>query len=234
MRRPARTITRRQLLRSAGAGAAGPDADGRRSASSWPVRWPRRRRGPRRRPRPRLAHRPDLRIPALTVTRSEPGSSPDPIFIAPYNAPNAPGGRGDRRQQRQPLWENPLAGKVTTNFRVQRYRGSPVLTWWEGSDRTRPRRRRIRDRRHELPHGPSRAGGGGLRGDLHEFVITPRDTRAADQLRGHATPTCRPVGGSRKGTIQDAIFQEIDLATGKLLLEWHSLEHIPLRSPTRR
>ena len=22
---------------------------------------------------------------------------------------------------------------MTTNFRVQQYRGSPVLTWWEGS-----------------------------------------------------------------------------------------------------
>ena len=32
----------------------------------------------------------------------------------------------------QPIWENPLAGKVTTNFQVQSYRGSPVLTWWEG------------------------------------------------------------------------------------------------------
>jgi hypothetical protein len=36
------------------------------------------------------------------------------------------------------------------------------------------------------------------------------------------------VGGPRKGTIQDAIFQEIDLASGELLLEWHSLDHIPL------
>lgn len=41
-------------------------------------------------------------------------------------------------------------------------------------------------------------------------------------------PTSSSVGGSRKGTIQDAIFQEVDLATGELLLEWHSLGTIPL------
>ncbi len=35
------------------------------------------------------------------------------------------------------------------------------------------------------------------------------------------------MGGSRDGTIQDAIFQEVDVATGRVLLEWHSLDHIP-------
>ena len=36
------------------------------------------------------------------------------------------------------------------------------------------------------------------------------------------------VGGSRKGTIQDAVFQELDLASGRVLLEWHSLDHVSL------
>ena len=31
------------------------------------------------------------------------------------------------------IWENPITGKVTTNFQVQIYRGHPVLSWWEGN-----------------------------------------------------------------------------------------------------
>ncbi len=72
---------------------------------------------------------------------------------------------------------------MTTNFRVQRYRGSPVLTWWEGSI--------------ELGHGVGEyviadtsyrtvrrvQAGNRLRGDLHEFVHHAARHRAADQLR---------------------------------------------------
>ena len=32
----------------------------------------------------------------------------------------------------EPVWEQPLAGLVTTDFRVQTYRGRPALTWWQG------------------------------------------------------------------------------------------------------
>jgi hypothetical protein len=44
-------------------------------------------------------------------------------------------------------------------------------------------------------------------------------------MRGH---DLRPAGGSRAGSVQDAIVQEFDIATGRVLLDWHSLDHIPL------
>lgn len=67
----------------------------------------------------------------------------------------------------------------------------------------------------------------GLRGDLHEFVLTPRGTALLTSyvVRRY---DLRAVGGPRDGTVQDAIFQEIDLASGRLLLEWHSLDHAGL------
>jgi hypothetical protein len=179
-------------------------------------------------PRPPSWHtRPDLRIPALTVTHSEAGASTDPIFLAPYNAPNEQAGAVIADGAGQPIWENPLADKVTTNFRVQSYQGSRVLTWWEGEI--------------ELGHGVGEyviadssyrtvrrvQAANGLRGDLHEFVITPRGTALLTSYVVTSADLSR-VGGSRTGTIQDAIFQEIDLASGRLLLEWHSLDHIPL------
>ena len=160
------------------------------------------------------------------MLHSEDGVSEDPIFIAPYNAPVGQAGAVIVDNDGEAIWENPLAGKVTTNFRVQRYRDSPVLTWWEGTI--------------ELGHGVGEyviadasystirrvQASGGLRGDLHEFVLTPRGTAL---LTSYIVTEAdlSSVGGSRKGTVQDAVFQELDLATGKLLLEWHSLERIP-------
>ena len=218
------TVTRRQLLRSAGVGAVGLGLSGivgevlsgalasHSPAPPVPPRW---------------HTRPDLRIPALTVTHSEEGVSTDPIFIAPYNSPVGQAGAVIADNSGQPIWENPLAGKVTTNFRVQSYRGAPVLTWWEGvieyghgvgeyviADASYRTVRRVQAAR-------------GLRGDLHEFVITPRDTALlTSYVITHADLSS--VGGARDGTIQDAIFQEIDLASGEVLLEWHSLDRVPL------
>jgi Arylsulfotransferase (ASST) len=217
-------LTRRQLLRSAGAGALGLGLSGVlgeivSGALTSPSLGP---------PKPPTWHtRPDLRIPSLTVTSSKPGASSDPIFFAPYNVPVGQVGAVIVDAGGDLIWENPLEGKVTTNFRVQTYKGEPVLTWWEGlieyghgvgeyviADSSYRTVRRVQAAR-------------GLRGDLHEFVITPRDTALLTSyvITGADLTS---VGGPRKGTIQDAIFQEIELASGKVLLEWHSLDRIPL------
>jgi hypothetical protein len=217
-------LTRRQLLRCAGIGAAGLTFAGalgeiasgalsQRPAAPKPPKW---------------RSRPDLQIPSLTVTHSEQGVATNPIFIAPYNSPVGQAGAVIVDNTGQPIWENPLADKVTTNFQVQSYRSSPVLTWWEGSI--------------ELGHGVGEyvildssyrtvrrvQAANGLRGDLHEFVITPRGTALLTSYVVKQTDLTS-VGGSRQGTIQDAIFQEIDLASGLLLLEWHSLDHVPMQ-----
>ena len=217
-------LTRRQLLRSAGIGAAGLTFAGALGEIAYGALS--QRPSP---PKPPKWHsRPDLQIPSLTVTHSEQGASTDPIFIAPYNSPVGQAGAVIVDNQGQPIWENPLAGKVTTNFQVQRYRGSPVLTWWEGSI--------------ELGHGVGEyviadssyrtirrvQAANGLRGDLHEFVITTNDTALLTSYVVRKADLSS-VGGSRQGTIQDAIFQEIDLATGRLELEWRSLDHVSMR-----
>ena len=217
-------ITRRQLLHRGAQGAAGLAFAGlggelvTRALAA----------GSKAPPLPQWRSRPDLKIPALTVAHSQPGASADPIFIAPYNAPRgAQAGAVIVDALGQPIWENPLANKVTTNFRVQSYRGSPVLTWWEGFI--------------ELGHGVGEyviadasyttvrrvQAGRGLHADLHEFLITPQQTALYTSYVVRAADL-RSVGGPRNGTIQDAIFQEQDLATGEVLLEWHSLEHIAL------
>ena len=182
-------------------------------------------------PAPRLPvyrTRPDLLIPAPKIATSLAGVSPGLIFLAPYNAPhNAQAGAMIVDETGEPVWEQPLPNLVTTDFRVQRFRGAAALTWWQGVV--------------ELGHGvghyvvadssyrPLATVNAGNRraGDLHEFLLTDRGTA----LLTTYTVTRRDlsaVHGSRAGTIQDAMFQEIDIASGKVLLEWHSLDHLPI------
>jgi hypothetical protein len=172
--------------------------------------------------------RPDLRIPPLTVTTHRGAVAPGLLLLAPYNAPNnAQAGAVIVDNNGAPVWEQPLPHLVTTDFRVQTYKGSPALTWWQGIV--------------TLGHGVGQYvvadssyapiahlnAGNGLHGDLHEFLLTDRGTAL---LTSYVVVTrdLRAVGGSEHGTIQDALFQEIDVASGRVLLEWHSLDHIPI------
>jgi len=172
--------------------------------------------------------RPDLLIPAPRVITRRPGTSPGLTFLAPYNAPNpAQAGAMIVDENGVPVWEQPLAGLVTTDFRVQSFNGQPALTWWQGLV--------------ELGHGVGHYvvadaayntlatvnAGNRRAGDLHEFLLTDRGTAL---LTTYAVTErdLRAVHGSATGTIQDAMFQEIDVRSGRVLLEWHSLDHIPV------
>jgi hypothetical protein len=168
--------------------------------------------------------RPDLRIPTLAVDVNKGGTAPGLIFIAPYGAPTGQAGAIVVDDSGQPVWEHPADLEIT-NFGVQAYQNRPVLTWWQG--------------KIEYGHGVGSyviaddsyeqiahvQAGNGLQGDLHEFLLTSSGTALlTSYVITHAD--LRSVGGSRSGTVQDAIFQEVDVASGRVLLEWHSLDHI--------
>src|SRR5471032_2291632 len=99
------TVTRRQLLRAAGAGALGL---GFGAAASEIVAGALASRGPGAPKTPNWRSRADLRIPSLTVARNDAGASSDPIFIAPYNVPVGQVGAVIVASDGQPIWENPL------------------------------------------------------------------------------------------------------------------------------
>jgi hypothetical protein len=113
------------------------------------------------------------------------------------------------------------------DFKVQNYQGSPVLTWWEG----------IVVHGHGIGEyvifdssyreiGRVRAGNG-FRGDLHEFLISPQDT-ALLTAYVPARTDLSPIGGPRYGAVWDSIVQEVEIETGRVLFEWHSLEHVSI------
>ena len=66
--------------------------------------------------------------------------------------------------------------------------------------------------------------GNGLHADLHEFELTPRGTAlliAYDAVR-------RP-----EGRVVQAVVQEVDIETGLVLFEWHSIGNIALSETFR-
>jgi len=175
---------------------------------------------------PLFHSRPDLRIPTLAVDVNRSGTAPGLIFLAPYGAPHGQAGAVVVDDTGQAVWEQPSDLEIT-NFRVQNYMGRPVLTWWQG--------------KIEFSHGVGDyviasdsyetiahvQAGNGLQGDLHEFLLTSRGTALlTSYVITHAD--LRAVGGSKHGMVQDAIVQEVDVASGRVLLEWHSLDHIAL------
>ena len=115
--------------------------------------------------------------------------------------------------------------RYATDFKVQTYRGEPVLTWWQGGivaghgegeyvifDSSYREVRRVR-------------AGNGYKGDLHEFSITPQDT-ALLTAYAETRADLSPIGGPNDAPVWDGIAQELDLETGEVLFEWHSLDHV--------
>jgi outer membrane protein assembly factor BamB len=112
---------------------------------------------------------------------------------------------------------------------VQRYRGKPVLTWWQG---------RVTSGGYGIEgedvilnqHYQTVAvlhGGEGYSTDLHEITLTPQGTAlvtAFVPVKANLTS----VGGPVDGTVLDGVVQEIDIKTGRVVWEWHALGHVPL------
>jgi outer membrane protein assembly factor BamB len=172
--------------------------------------------------------RPDLQIPGLNVAAGSQAATSGLLMLAPYGAKGKQAGPLILDANGDLIWQQPLVQPlVGTDLRVQVYKGRPALTWFEG--------------RVEHGHGVGSyviadadytplarvTAGNGHHGDLHEFLLTDRGTALLTTYR-IVTRDLRSVGGPASGKIQDAMFQEIDLATGNVLLEWHSLDHIAL------
>jgi Arylsulfotransferase (ASST) len=126
------------------------------------------------------------------------------------------------------IWFKPLDTRGVTDFRVQRYHNQPVLTWWRG--RAPPHARNgfyvIYDSTYRKIADVH--AGNGLVGDIHEFRITPRDTALITVYHRHRAALAA-LGGPEDGLIYDGIVQELDIATGRVLFEWHSFPQVGLQ-----
>jgi hypothetical protein len=174
--------------------------------------------------------RPELRPPDVTVS-SEDRTATGDLFLAPYSGVGQYGPM-ILNEHGELIWFKPLvpAGTRAADFRVQQYEGKPVLTWWQdpliaGGSRTAGE---VIANSAYQDVAVVRAGNG-YQPDLHEFLITPQDTGL---ITVYDAIDCNlsGVGGPRDGAVADTLVQEIDLKTGLVMYEWHSLDHVPLQS----
>jgi len=172
--------------------------------------------------------RPELEPPALVITARSPQTSPGDLFSAPYSGPGQ-NGPMIFDEAGNVVWFNPVpSGVAASNFQVQQLDGKPVLTWWQGYI---PPQGFGEGEEVILNSDYDQVGrvyaGNGFKADLHDFHITPQDT-AVLTVFDPIDCDLAAVGGPHNGAVTDAIFQEIDLRTGLVRREWHSLDHVPL------
>ncbi|RFU28174.1 hypothetical protein B7463_g8160, partial [Scytalidium lignicola] len=183
--------------------------------------------------------RPDLSPPTLNITVSAAGGIyPEYIFIAPYSFVS-----WAETTTHGPLQPGPYIFTSTgelvwsgfgyfsgwaTNFQVAQWKGEDVLFAFEGS----------RNTPHGHSHGHAKIldhsyetvkeirGGNHEVLDLHEFHIVDEETALVESY--HPLPLDLQHYGGKPDSqwIVDARFQELDIATGRLIFEWRSLDHV--------
>ena len=166
--------------------------------------------------------------PPVTVLTSNGDIGQGDIFISPFgdastyaNGPEILDGNGNV------VWFKAVpAGEEASDFRTQTYLGQSVLTWWQGTGLgglSSGTDYIYNDRYQQIA---TVNAGNGLSADGHEFLITPRNT-ALILSYTTATANLTSIGGPADQTVIDGVVQEIDIATGKVLFQWNSADHVP-------
>ena len=177
--------------------------------------------------------RPDLSPPTLKITRPAGPSSDD--SAVPYillSANNVIQGgpvqqglmivdREGRLVYFKPVDSKPFDLNVQTDGDKQ------VLTWWEGhlvASHGAGTGMVVDSSYHPVQQIQA---GNGLQIDLHELNLTSRGTALITAYE-ETTTSLTAIGGSATGKVFAGHAQEVDLTTGKVLLDWNSLEHVPV------
>jgi Arylsulfotransferase (ASST) len=169
---------------------------------------------------------PGAQAPILTVTVPDHDPRAGDIFTTNGPGPGQYGPLIYTPAGRLVWFDRLSGGEAAENLSEQTYEGRRELTWWKG---------------HVLSLGFGQgedivmnshyqtvarvAGGNGLAADLHDFQLAPHDIAyitAYNPVRCDLTP----VKGAPNGAIVDTAIQMIDIRTGLVRWEWHSLDHV--------
>lgn len=175
---------------------------------------------------PALADPPASPPPVTILTEGNVGHGD--FFISPFGA-TATYANGPEilDQQGNVVWFQPVpAGQEASDFRTQRYRGQQVLTWWQGTGLGGVAQGTDYIYNDHYQQIATVNAGNGLSADGHEFLITPQNT-ALIVAYTTATADLSSIGGPSNQTVINGVVQEIDIATGKVLFQWSSQDHVP-------
>ncbi len=166
--------------------------------------------------------------PPVTILTSSPLEGRDDFFISPYGDQSTfANGVEILDPSGNVVWFHAVAqGQEASDFRVQYYRGKPVLTWWQGIGlgSLASGTDYIYNDKYQLIATVN--AGNGLSADGHEFLITPWDT-ALILAYTSGTANLSSIGGPANQTVINGVVQEIDIATGRVLFQWRSEDHVP-------
>jgi hypothetical protein len=156
------------------------------------------------------------------------GSKEGDFFITPTgdtttyaNGPEIVNGSG------KVIWFRAVpAGDTASDFREQTYQGKPVLAWWQGTGLGGVSDGEViiaNTKGHQIA---TVKAGDGLTTDGHEFLITKQNT-ALVLSYDVTTANLTSIGGAANQSIIDGVVQEVNIKTGKVLLNWNSATHVP-------
>jgi hypothetical protein len=164
---------------------------------------------------------PDLTSAPVAVSNPVGAVAPGLVFLTPNNGA-APDGLLVTDNAGRPVWIRPDTGSNAANFRAAVYQGKPVLTWWEGSVSGGYGTGQLVIMDTTYTEVLRFGAGAGRKADIHEFQITPQDTA----LVLSDGPVAIPPGTKPPFQNWDCVVEEVNIATGAVLFEWHSADHI--------
>lgn len=198
-------------------------------------------------------HSVDIEAPELKITKWDSRCDSGNIFLTPRGPWVTGPARGpvilDARGEL--IWMDNKKFVQAMNFNVQSYKGEDYLTFWTKTKKNKHKKKHSKksyvmvgaasslstlpnavltlqlNSSYELVH-EIKPHGKGLKGDSHEFRITPQGTALITIYHKHQTD-CTDLGLGKSCWIQDGVFQEIDIETGKLIFEWRATDHIGMR-----
>jgi hypothetical protein len=170
---------------------------------------------------------PGVQAPVLNVTVPDRDPGAGDVFTS--NGPSA-GRYGPLiyTPQGRLVWFDQLSGgQSAENLSVQDYEGQRDLTFWqgkvlslgfgEGEDVI------VNDRYQRLA---TVTGGNGLPADLHDFQLAPHGVAYTTAFNPVRCDVSSVESGTHNGVVLDNAVQEIDVKTGLVRWEWHSLDHV--------
>ena len=166
--------------------------------------------------------------PPVTILTSQPNLGRGDIFISPFGDTSTyANGPEILDPQGNVVWFKAVpAGEEAADFRTQTYDGQPVLTWWQGTGLGGLSSGTDYIYNDHYQQIATVNAGNGLSADGHEFLITPWNT-ALILSYTTATANLTSIGGPADQTVIDGVVQEIDIATGRVLFQWNSADHVP-------
>ncbi len=169
---------------------------------------------------------PGVHAPVMSVTTPDSDGGAGDVFTSNGPGPGQYGPLIYEPDGRLVWFQKLPAGEAAEDVNVQDYEGQRALTWWrgrvlsfgfgQGEDIV------MNDRYERI--ATVRAGNG-LHADLHEFQLQQHGVAyitAYNPIRCNLSS----VKGKADGAISDTAVQEIDVRTGLVRWEWHSLDHV--------